>query len=434
MSDETKMVLQMLSDGKISADQAANLLQALSVVPPKPEAQMPFSSNSDDLREATRIARQNAKEASRAAREELLEVKQATREAMREVKERLREEKTALRERLRGMRDSHREEYENQVERIQHELESDLEDLEDIDEIEEDGGDDDDDTEHAFEHKVIRKSGHAFGKLGSVLGSLWGLGRVYSWEDTKKGHFKGADVYKVAIHGVNGRITVEPSDSDEWQLVATKSLTASSEAEAKQLAEDMYSLEEGAHSLVVHGKKVFGQSRTVHFHLRLPAALKYDLELRSTNGSVQVGSINALGLRAATTNGKVVVESNADEMELTSTNGRVELHGCAPKLQCRTVNGRIVVECLTPQSGVMDLTTVNGGIAVRMKQAPDLGVRFTGSTVSGGVSSELKEQQVLTDERRTVGRKLSVQTRGEQKNWLVITARSVHGPINVSQL
>lgn len=432
MSDETKMVLQMLSDGKISADQAANLLQALSVVSPKLEAQMPFPSNPDDLRAATRIVRQNAKEASRAAREELNEVKQATREAMREVKERLREEKAALRERLHGIRDSHREEYENQVERIQHELESDVEDLEDVEDIKED--DDDGGTEHAFEHRVIRKSGHAFGKLGSVLGSLWGLGRVYSWEDTKKGQFKGAELYKVAIHGVNGRITVEPSDSDEWQLIATKSLTASSETEAKQLAEDMYSLAESARSLVVHGKKVFGQSRTVHFHLRLPAGLKYDLELRSTNGSVQVGSINALGLRAATTNGKVVVESNADEMDLASTNGRVELRGCSPKLQCRTVNGRIVVECLTPQSGVMDLTTVNGGIAVRIKQVPDLGVRFAGSTVSGGISSELREQQVLTDERRTVGRKLSVQTRGEQKNWLSITARSVHGPINVSQL
>ncbi|MDP3487597.1 MAG: DUF4097 family beta strand repeat-containing protein, partial [Bacillota bacterium] len=177
-----------------------------------------------------------------------------------------------------------------------------------------------------------------------------------------------------------------------------------------------------------------GQSRTVHFHLRLPAGLKYDLEFRSTNGSVQVGSINASVLRAATTNGKVVVEGDASEMDLTSTNGRVELRGCAAKLHCRTVNGRIAVDCFAPQPGTMDLTTVNGGITVRMKQALGLGVRFTGSTVSGGVSSELKEQQVLTDERRTVGRKLSVQTRGEQKQWLSITARSVHGPINISQL
>lgn len=421
MSEETKMVLQMLSDGKISADQAANLLQALSAVSPKNEAQMTVLSNPDDLREATRIARQEAREASRAAREEMHEVKQATREAMREARERLREEKQALRERLRGIRENHQEEYEDRMEQIESELES-SEDL-----LEEDHNE-------GIEHKVIRRGGFAFGRLGSVLGGLWGLGRVYSWEDTKKGQFRGADVYKVAIHGVNGRITVEPTEGTEWELISTKSLTASSEAEAKQLAEDMYSLEEKPHSLVVHAKKVFGQSRTVHFHLRLPVDANYDLELRSTNGSVQVGSINASLLRAATTNGKVVVESNASEMELTSTNGRVELRGCAAKLHCRTVNGRVAVDCLTPEAGEMELTTVNGGISVRIKQEPELGVRFTGSTVSGGVSSELKDQQVLTDERRKVGRKLTVQTRGEQKQWLSITARSVHGPINLAQL
>ncbi|KAF0193834.1 MAG: hypothetical protein FD169_2214 [Bacillota bacterium] len=426
MSEETKMVLQMLSDGKISADQAANLLQALSAASPKIEAQMIMPNNLDDLREKTRRARQQAKDASRAAREEMHEVKQATREAMREAKERLKEEKEALRERLRGIRESHQEELETRVEQLEGELENSLAVLE--------KDDNDDEDEQAFQHTVIRKSSYALGKLGSVLGGLWGLGHTYSWEDTKKGQFKGADVYKIAIHGVNGRITVEPTDSEEWELAATKSLTAGSEAEAKRLAEDMYSLEENTRSLVVHAKKVFGQSRTVHFHLRLPAGLKYDLELRSTNGSVQVGSINVSALRAATTNGKVVVESDAREMELTSINGRVELRGYAAKLHCRTVNGRIAVDCSAPQPGVMDLTTVNGGIMVRITQAPALGVRFIGSTVSGGVSSELKDQQVLTDERRAVGRKLSVQTRGEQKQWLSITARSVHGPINLSQL
>lgn len=429
MSEETKMVLQMLSDGKISADQAANLLQALSAVAPKIEAQMSAPSNHDALREATRIARQEAKEASRVAREEIGEAKQVAREAMREARERLREEKDALRERLRGIRENHQEEFESSLDSTE---EDDDDDEDDVDDDEED--EDGEGEERTFEHKLIRKSEHALGKLGSVLGGLWGLGRTYSWEDTKKGEFKGAEIYKVAIHGVNGKITVEPTDELEWGITSTKTLPANSEAEAKQLGEDMYTLDVKPTSLTVHAKKVFGQSRTVHFHLRLPAGLKYDLEFRSTNGSVQVGSINASVLRAATTNGKVVVEGDASEMDLTSTNGRVELRGCAAKLHCRTVNGRIAVDCFAPQPGTMDLTTVNGGITVRMKQALGLGVRFTGSTVSGGVSSELKEQQVLTDERRTVGRKLSVQTRGEQKQWLSITARSVHGPINISQL
>ena len=117
MSDETKMVLQMLSEGKISADEAASLLQALVAASPKIEAPVP--SNPDNLREATRIARQEAKEASRAAREELQEAKQATREAMRDVRERMREEKEALRERLHGIRESYEYKVENRVEQLE---------------------------------------------------------------------------------------------------------------------------------------------------------------------------------------------------------------------------------------------------------------------------------------------------------------------------
>ena len=430
MSEETKIVLQMLSDGKISADQAANLLQALSSGSPKAEGKRVFHSSHEDLHEATRRARQEAKEAAWAARAELREVKQATREAMREARERLREEKAALKERLRDIRENHQEELEDEYEELESDLEHRLEALDDRDEEDEE----DNEAGEAQEHRVIRMRGNSFGKLSSVLGGLWGIGRAYSWEETKQGQFTGADIYRVTIHGVNGRITVEPTEAEDWRLTATKTIPAGSEAEARELADDMYSLEQKPDALVVRAKRVFGQSRTVHFHLRLPKGSKYDLDVRSTNGSVQVGSIDASRLRAATTNGKVEVESDAGEMELSSTNGRVEVRGCAAKVNCHTVNGRIAVECPAPQPGAMELTTVNGGITVRVKESPGLGIRFSGSAVSGGVSADLRDQQVLTDERRRVGRKLSVQTRGESTRWLNVTTRSVHGSINISQL
>jgi len=385
MSEETKMVLQMLRDGKISADEASNLLKALSGTPGR--AEEPDHIHRDDVREAARLARQQAKVASRALREELRQVKHTSREAIRETKERLREEKEALREKLPESRDM--------------------------------------DSEARGED-----SPGVMNSLGALLGGLWGA--TYTWEDTEKGRFQGADVYKITLHGVNGRVVVEPYAGDEWELTTTKNINASTEKEAKQLAPDLYTLIKTNTELSVVAKRLFGQSRTVHFRLRVPQGLRYLLDARSTNGSVHVGRLTATEVHASTTNGKVVVEASADEMRLHSTNGRVELFGAAAHTSCRTVNGRIVVENAEPKAGELDLNTVNGRIAISLKEREDLGIRFTGSTVSGGVSSKLSRQHILTDERRTVGRKLVVETRGDHKGYLNITAKSVHGPINIS--
>lgn len=426
MSEETKMVLQMLSDGKITADQAANLLQALSLKSPV-QVRLPHSE--DDLREAVRKGRQEAKEAARAAKEELREAKRVAKDAVREAKERLREEKTALRERLRSMReeieendDDLSEELEDHAEELLDELECRGEELEEIEE----------ETEHECEHRRDPRGG-ALERLGSVLGGLWGLGRLHTWAETHRGEFAGAGPREVNIHGVNGRITLEPSDSNQWELSATKALTASSEAEAKRLAEGIYSLESTGQSLTVRAKKVFGQSQSVHFHLRLPREGQYNIDLRCTNGSVQVQGVNAHHLKAATTNGKVVVKSRAQEMELTSTNGRVELSGCAEKVRCRTVNGRIAIECPEVQPGTMDLVTVNGQITARIKQDAKLGVQFTGSSVTGSLSSNLRGQVITNNERRSLGRKLVLEIPGSPGSSLSISAKSVHGSISLTE-
>lgn len=393
MSEETKMVLEMLREGKISADEAASLLQALSAGPPRAVTHVDRSS----VNEAARAAKQEARAVSRALRAELREARQVSKEAIREAKERLREERRTLRDKLDKDRDT-----------LEAELKS---------------------------HKGrIESSSSSLGSLSNLLGGLFGgaLLNTYTYEDSEKGVFEGIEPYKISIHGVNGRVIVEPVEGVEWHLTSVTSINANSEDEAKTAARDLYQVDKRRDTLEVTAKKMFGQSRTVHFYLRVPKHFLYELDVRSTNGSVQIGEVKASLLRASTTNGKVEVETDAEEMNLSSSNGRVQLSGCARVVNCRTVNGRIAVDCPIAQPGEMELTTVNGRIIIRVKESQERGLRFTGTTVSSKVSSDLRSQQVLTDERRTIGRKLSVQSRGEFREWLNITAKTVHGPIDIS--
>lgn len=441
MNDETKMILQMLSDGKINSDEAANLLKAIAGTQPRSETRVEYTeSDREAVREASRRARQEAKEAARAAREtlreELRKAKEVAREAAREAKERLREERGRILEEAKGLKERVLQEVESAVDTMEDEME-DLEDL--LEHEDEDEDDEDDDGEHLARSPRIKRAEHSmshkFGRFGSMLGGLFsGLGGdSYRWQEELSGEFVGAEVPRVIIRGVNGRVAVETSDDDKWHLLVEKSINASSEREAKAQADDLYTLEESAEGLIILARKVFGQSRTVHFHLRLPSSRLYNIDLSSTNGSVRVRDVRTEVLRATTTNGKVEVMCEAKDIHLSSTNGRIELSGCGQVVQCRTVNGRIVVSCLAPVAGNMSLTTVNGGITMQVGKIAGLGVRFVGSNTHGGVRASAPDLHVDV-ERRTVGKKLRAESKGSFDQWLTIEARSVHGPINLEQV
>jgi DUF4097 and DUF4098 domain-containing protein YvlB len=403
MSEETKMILEMLREGRITADEAANLLEALRT----PATARP-AVRDGNLRESDRRARLDAREAAREAKAKLRE---DLRVARLEAREAVREAKAQLKDELREMR-IHQSD--------------DADDYEDDDELDaeedEDEGEDEDEETHT--------SGL------ERLGALFGLGGVaYSWDEKREGDLPNSQVVKVVIRGVNGRIQVEPlaQRSPKWELRVEKSVRAASRALAEAASQDLYTVQTTDQSLIIEAKKVFGQTQTVHFRLLLPPDRVYDLDLGSTNGSVEIGSLNLGQAKATTTNGKVFLQAQARELLLGSTNGRIEVAGCASDVQCRTVNGRIAMVCPIPEEGNMRLSTVNGSISVRVGAREGLGLRFRGDTVAGSVTSTLQRQEIVSDERRRVGRKLVVQRGATSGPVLSIHANTVHGSITLEE-
>jgi DUF4097 and DUF4098 domain-containing protein YvlB len=448
MSEEAKMILEMLRDGKITADEATRLLNAAQPAKRTHESEGAFFS---DLREAAsevvQRARKEAKEAVRRANEvlraeerdvreqarELAKVaRDEMREKLREAKQRLKEMRRELKQRLRreSAAGDLAEETEEEIESMQEDIDAMQEDIDEMQEQVEEMQDEIEEFEDEDRGQAADDERREPGVLANVI-SVLGGGQTYHWQENLSGELPNVPVPHIAVRGVNGRVVVELTDDAKWHLTAEKSARAANAAEAKALSRNLYSVETTAEGLVIAAKKVFGQARAVNFHLRLPQSHVYDLDLSSVNGSVRVQGVAAKRLRASTTNGQVAVESTASEISLSSVNGRVELCGAAASVACRTVNGSLAVTCPTLQAGTMTLDTVNGSITVRLTDSQDVGLKIKGSNVHGSVEAEglgLKVDVV----RHTVGRQLRAESEGNFPAWLEVVAKSVHGSINIA--
>ncbi|MBS3873970.1 MAG: hypothetical protein KGZ92_11145 [Firmicutes bacterium] len=372
MSEETKQVLQMLNEGKITAAEATSLIKALAESTPKGD---------HSVDEMARRARLQAKVLARKTKETL--------------KGQLHDTAEVIREQLHGARET----MEEAVKRVQEEARADYS-----------GG----------------------GGLGSILGNFLRSfgGSSFTWQDDLSGEIDSEDITKVSIRGVNGRIEVGASPDDKWHLSVEKSVYAEDRDEAREQAKQMYSVEKNKEGLFIAAKQVFGQRSAVHFRLLWPLSRCCDLDLLSVNGSIKVKH-DVLGVvRVTTTNGKVEVQGDAEEVSLSSTNGRILFLGCAAMVACSTINGGISLVCKEPREGAWSLKTVNGSIRGSVGESKDIGMQCRASNVHGRVECNLPDL-VVEVKKGAVGKSLWAVPRGNFTRHLAITATSVHGSISI---
>jgi len=372
MSEETRIVLQMLSAGKISADEAADLIKALQDKNAEPKLE-PLNALGVALGDLERHARLQAKVVARQTKERL---RYEVREAADALKEHIHEAK-----------------------------------------------------------EMVRESSNSGGVLG-VIGNLFDKLQSpnFSWHESLTGEVEAGSNTKVVIEGVNGRIEVLPSNESIWRLETEKCVYARDRAEAEAKAKNLYAVESGAGLLRISAKQVFGQSSMVHFRLLWPAARLCDLELRSVNGSIRACLTTMGSVRIGTTNGKVELQGEAERAELSSTNGRVLMAGCAKSITASTVNGGLRVLCPVPREGEWQLSSVNGSIKVELGENAELGTKIVLSSAQGGLTCELPAHELDRQHSPTgftPSRKMVATKRGAFANWLLVNAKSVNGRVRV---
>ncbi len=369
MAEEQMLILRMVEEGKITADQAAILLAALR----------PASANVDSMSNTTtrpkvgNVVPEEERKARQALKEEASQAREAAREARVHAK------------RVRG--ESRR-----------------------------------------------RNSGSTIMASLRALGIPLGGSHEFSFTRVLSGEFTAAKPY-LRVQNTNGRIDVALSDDEHWQLRLLTRIRADNEADAAALADRLVSVASDNQRLTVEAQRMFGQNASVTVELRLPARLFAEIDVVTTNGSIQLVQLAAEKAVVKTVNGRVTGEKlEVNDLQASSVNGSVSIDGAIAHMQGRATNGRVSVKILHKMSSELDLKTVNGSISVLLPEDTAIGYHLDVATTAGSIKHSLPNL-LVTEEQRKPGRRTLVAASNDleaKELRQAITARTVSGTVRIN--
>jgi DUF4097 and DUF4098 domain-containing protein YvlB len=174
---------------------------------------------------------------------------------------------------------------------------------------------------------------------------------------------------RLEISNVNGKIEVEPASGDSIEVVAEKSVRASS-AEAAKDALSRIEIQETVSpddvrietKLQKRSGFLGGLSQEVHYRVKVPATL--EVRVTTVNGGIEVSGLKGR-VTAEATNGGVKARDVSGPIDASTTNGGVEVDltrvaESGAKLGC--TNGGISLTLPTDAKASISARITNGGI------------------------------------------------------------------------
>ncbi len=372
MAGEQMLILQMLEAGKITADQAVGLLEALS------------QGSADTASPSNVVAQSEQQSVSRAVREEERRARQAVREEAAQARETARKARAEARRTANGAHRSRPE-------------------------------------------KTIMSSLRA---LGIPLGGS----KEFSFTRSLSGKFVAANP-SIRLQNTNGHIEISPSADEQWQLQLVTRVRADNQASAQALADRLVHVESDEQFLTVEAQRMFGQNASVAIELQLPVRDYNDLNVTTTNGTIQLAELAATSMAVKTVNGKVIGERlTTNDLQASSVNGTVAIDGAIGRIQAHAVNGRLTVEITEAMHAELDLKSVNGAIRVELPEAATIGYQLNATSTAGNIRHDLPGL-VVSEEQKRPGRRTLVAASNDlaaKELRQTVKASTVSGDIRIN--
>lgn len=188
---------------------------------------------------------------------------------------------------------------------------------------------------------------------------------------------------QVEVENVNGRIEVQPSESDRVEVRAEKigkgpTDEAARRALARITIEERTSDDAIRISTKIEGSGGFNMGGTeVKYYVRVPAGVKVKVD--TTNGAVAADNLTA-GLSAETVNGAIKGRGLAGEVSATTINGAVDID------MARLADGGVSIE------------TTNGGIDLTLPR--DAAATVSARLANGRISTTDLELETSGEQNR----------------------------------
>jgi len=188
----------------------------------------------------------------------------------------------------------------------------------------------------------------------------------------------------------NGSIKIRGAEITDCNLTATITARASTEEDARKLAErTTVKLESFGDKLIAKiDKPAFMTNQSVSVSLDVHVPDKCDLELTTHNGSVEIRSISGR-LNGNTHNGKIIAEQVSGTAELHTHNGSVTCREISGDSRLKSHNGSVKVYYSRTAPSLCDISliTYNGGI--ELETPPNFSGEFNASTHNGSIRTDL---------------------------------------------
>ncbi|NLK09143.1 MAG: DUF4097 domain-containing protein [Firmicutes bacterium] len=308
-----------------------------------------------------------------------------------------------------------------------------------------------------IEERIQRDVRPALANLPNFIANIpvvgeW-MGHFSTITEEKEGWFTEEEA-RLEVVSKNGSISLEGWEKEHFKLLLHKKVRGADDQSIRERADEIAEIHEDGRSLRILSHA--GPNEVLHVKLWVPRGRRYHISFGTSNGNISVENLDAAAGGISTTNGKVqltnllgnritarasngaveCVHMVMQELILANANGKIVADDIfAPRLEARSSNGSITV---CPRGGVgqaqsLDLHTSNGGISVQLPADLQSACWLDASSSLGTIKSSLEGLQYFIKEHSLGYNRVQAETQGyaEQEGKISIYARTSNGAISV---
>ena len=204
-----------------------------------------------------------------------------------------------------------------------------------------------------------------------------------------------SDSVYLRLGTMNGEITLTTWDKNEYSMFSTITARGSTQKEAddnlanlgKNLVRSDIAAQQSL-TLVYTSATFVNNPYQINIEVKLPAKVKLDLDLTTSNGVVTVSNVNGGNVVVHTSNGALRLNNvKADILRGSTSNGALTGSIDATTCTLSTSNGPMALELISNLSGTYTLQTSNGKVDVTV--GSNAAYRLDASTSNGDVTFDL---------------------------------------------
>lgn len=272
--------------------------------------------------------------------------------------------------------------------------------------------------------------------LKRLTGELLGLfGPSHRVEEDIEGEFASDGPVKIDFSTSNGHIEVRPWDGPGFKLHLIKSVKSGSDRSAEEAARELAQIDNVPGELTVRMRSGLSMFAGLSIEALLPRDRVAELNLRSSNGRIEVSDIDCPACTIVTSNGRIVAEGvSAKTAKLRTSNGSITASGLTGSVEAGSSNGGISLT-LADCEGEISLHTSNGSIRCHVPDDGVTGYDIEARTMLGSITADVPNLEIVSQEKSFGQNHLRARSAdlASRQRQVKVTANTSNGSIGISR-